>query len=156
MKGSHSESLIDRLERFSVKKESGCTEWIGHIEKTGYGSLRFKNKRIKAHRASWIAHKGEIPEGLLVCHHCDNRKCINPDHLFIGTQYDNIQDMKRKNRDKFVGEDNGRAVLTEVGVIDILKHKESGVLTRADLARKYNVSWDTIASIWKGTKWKHI
>lgn len=79
-------------------KDSGCWDFKGAINATGYGVVGFNGKVMQAHRLSWFLHNGEIPDGLLVCHRCDNRRCCNPDHLFIGTHKDNTQDMILKGR----------------------------------------------------------
>lgn len=92
-------SVQDRLARQSKKvDETGCIEWTGYIRSDGYGSLRIDGKQVQAHRAAYEFAFGKIEDGLLVCHRCDNRKCINPEHLFLGTHQDNMKDMTEKNR----------------------------------------------------------
>lgn len=83
-----------------LKTESGCWEWDKINPQTRYGIFVIGKKRWKAHRFSWVIENGEIPCGLYVCHHCDNVRCVNPKHLFLGTQDDNMQDMKKKGRHK--------------------------------------------------------
>jgi hypothetical protein len=80
-------------------KENGCWEWTNSISsQTGYGKLVFKGLDMSAHRASYILFKGKIPKGKYICHSCDNKKCVNPDHLWVGTQKENMQDMIKKGR----------------------------------------------------------
>jgi hypothetical protein len=82
---------------------SGCWLWVGNAIPHGYGIIRINKPRTQrlAHRVSWQVHRGDIPTGLCVLHRCDNRLCDNPDHLFLGTQRDNLQDMLRKGRDRW-------------------------------------------------------
>lgn len=78
------------------KTKSGCWEFSGAISSTGYGKVGFAGKVWNAHRLSWFFHNGNIPDGMFVCHNCDNRKCVNPKHLFLGDHIDNMVDMLKK------------------------------------------------------------
>ena len=81
------------------KSDAGCWEWRGSLMKNGYASFVHDSPRkVLAHRYSWMLHNGPIPAGLLICHHCDNRRCVRPDHLFLGTTLDNMRDMIAKGR----------------------------------------------------------
>lgn len=87
---------IEFLKR--INKTESCWEWTGTIISHGYGHFKRKGKLYRAHRVSYVIFKGPIPNGLLVCHTCDSRKCVNPDHLFLGTHMDNMDDMTKKGR----------------------------------------------------------
>jgi len=88
--------------------DSGCWEWVGSMDRNGYGSFSMNGKSMGAHRASWLLYEGDIPEGMLLCHKCDNPSCVNPGHLFLGTQSDNMRDAYNKGRIKRGSDRHGR------------------------------------------------
>lgn len=81
-----------------IPNNNNCMEWIGSLNSKGYGQISINNKPMGAHRFSYLLHFGEIPSHLEICHHCDNRKCVAPNHLFLGTRKDNMQDALKKGR----------------------------------------------------------
>src|SRR6476660_6501286 len=90
---------VDRFWAGVDKSDTGCWNWAKSKTKAGYGTLRsYDNVLLYAHRFSWELHHGPIPPKLYVCHHCDNPGCVRPDHLFVGTHNDNMQDMLKKGR----------------------------------------------------------
>jgi hypothetical protein len=92
-------SIKDKIERYSTPvPECGCWLWTGSVDKSGYGTTKLDGKWRTMHRLSWEYHNGQIPKGLQVLHKCDVPSCINPEHLFLGTQKDNVHDGIRKGR----------------------------------------------------------
>lgn len=143
-----------------VIKTEGCWNWIGcKIGKMGYGQFRFvKNGKIqnRAHRVSWIIHNGEIPDGLLVLHKCDNPLCVRPDHLFLGTDLDNATDRMKKGRfTPPIGERNGRAKLNQSDVLEIRRLYYGGMY-QSMIAERFGVSQCIVSNILTGKSWKHI
>ena len=143
-------------ERFwtKVQKTDGCWQWLGSELKNGYGSFRFNGHTIRAHRMVWILTYGQIPEGKKVCHHCDNRLCMNPQHLFLGTQKDNIWDMIIKGRSPTVGkpqigEANRNAQLTQKQALEI----RTSALRGKELAKLYSISLSQIYKIKENLRW---
>lgn len=148
-------SLKDSFESKFIKgAENECWLWKASITKWGYGQLNWKRKVYRAHRLSYEFYKGEIAEGLFVCHRCDNRLCINPNHLFLGTADDNAKDMVSKNRSA-KGEHHSHAKLKGKDVIDIRKMLKSG-LSNGEIAIKFNVKPGTIKDIKNGRNWSHV
>jgi predicted XRE-type DNA-binding protein len=158
-----SEGVIDKslLRRFWSKIDksckSGCWEWTAHFS-GGYGRLRiFRDgswRYANANRLSWEIHYSEIPDGLFVCHKCDNMKCVNPEHLFIGSQLDNMKDCSNKGR-QAKGSDFKRSAITEEDVRTILAMEKQG-FTQQQIADKFNVSRPNIHYIVSRKTWKHV
>ncbi len=140
----------------TVKHESGCWLFMGDRNNWGYGRIGEggrgpKQRLILAHRASYEVHMGPIPDGIKVLHRCDVPACINPNHLFLGTLSDNVQDALRKGRHVAPrGENQGCAKLTRAAVADIRQSKLSG----SELARQYGVSRRAIRFAQQGDTWK--
>lgn len=134
-----------------VNKTDSCWDWAGTLWASGYGRFIFNGKSDRAHRVSWVlSGKSLLPEDCIL-HRCDNRKCCNPDHLFIGTRAENNYDKTIKGRQS-KGEDFARAVLKETDIIEI----RSSVKSIDELMVIYGVSWSHINNIKRFRKWKHV
>lgn len=144
-------------ERFwaKVAKGDGCWEWRGALNTGGYGMQVIQYRNTLAHRVSWELHNGPIPSGLLVCHRCDNRRCVRPDHLFLGTDADNFADMRAKGRHPR-GEQHGRRRLTAAQVVEIRERYAAGGVRLLDLSREFGVSQALLSLIVRGRKWAHL
>jgi hypothetical protein len=134
--------------------EAGCWVWMGSSQVRGYGEIISNNRKHLAHRASYEAFVGPIPKGMYVCHACDNVACVNPNHLFLGTQKQNLQDMVNKGRSTW-GEKNPQAKLTEQQVKEIKQGFAEGK-TDMELAKQFNMSRQGINSIRKGKLWSYV
>jgi len=138
-----------------VNKTETCWLWIGQLLPNGYGVIRLRQPRRKemVHRFSWAIHNGPIPHKMLVLHHCDIPNCINPRHLFIGTQLDNMKDAMNKFRVHH-GTNHYKTHLTDDDVKIIIEQK--GKITQSELSKRFNVGRENISAIQNRRTWKHI
>lgn len=140
--------------QYVPEPNSGCWLWTGIDNGKGYPRMGVRGRRISAHRISYELHKGAIPAGMSICHHCDVRCCVNPNHLFVGTLADNAADMVAKDRQA-----RGRRVnttkLTEEQVRQIRKLAAEGLGPRA-LERMFPVNHSTIQLIVRRKTWRHV
>jgi len=154
-------SVEDRFfDHIGEKTDRGCIVWNGRRNKKGYGVLDitygdYNDRPVLTHRISYELFCGRIPDGMKVCHHCDNPPCINPIHFFLGTDTTNQADKHAKGRGA-KGESLGRSLLTTIKVIDIRDRFSKGIATRRQLAEEYGVSRSSIEEIINRTSWKHI
>lgn len=140
-----------------VKKTDSCWLWQGYRERAGYGVFRLSGASIKAHRQAWINTYGPIPEGLYVCHKCDNPPCVNPTHLFLGAPRDNSRDAAQKGRIKNGdqrGESNNAAKLSLQLMRRIKRARESGLSYRA-IGARFKISHTHARHIATGLRWQH-
>lgn len=136
----------------AVVNEDSCWGWNGKTERFGYAVLGKHGKR--AHRLSYELHHGPIPDGMVVCHTCDNPPCCNPDHLFLGTPAENSRDMVDKGRSNR-GERNGHARLTEADVRDIRAARSQGLGLR-EIGARFELSKGAVHDIVTRRRWAHI
>lgn len=152
--------LIRRFEeKYEKDSETGCWEWTAWTKEDGYG--RFARSRADypyAHRVSYQIYVGEIPEGKQINHRCDNRSCVNPDHLYAGTQQDNVDDAKERTGflEGRQGENSATAKLTADEVREIRRRYETEDITHRELGDGYGVSHTAIGRAIRGEKWGHL
>lgn len=144
-------------ERFFAKVDKtgpdGCWNWTAGLLSSGYGKFSVRNRAVGAHRVSWELANGPIPKGMWVLHRCDNRMCVNPDHLFLGTSSDNIRDMDAKGRRVILtGEAHHRSKLKAEQVREIRSSQEP----ITNLANRYGVNWITVYDAKIGKTWKDL
>ena len=149
----------ERLRKISifmlnVIKTDHCWFWKGSVRPDGYGSSGIRGVTQTAHRTAWILMRGPIAAGLVVCHTCDNRRCVNPAHLYIGTVMQNVRDAW--NRDRYparTGTRNGHAKLTEGDVLMMRADRET---SHAEYARRFAITREAIRYARIGRTWPHL
>lgn len=149
---------MTRADRFwrHVEKTDGCWMWRGCLGQNGYGHVKGVGDKIRStHRVAWELARGPIPVGMHVCHRCDVRACVNPDHLFLGTARDNARDMARKGRCKEQrGERNTHAKLTTEDVIAI--RNMANTTTCRSIGARFGISDSHASGIIRRKWWKHV
>ena len=150
--------LKDRFEsKWTPEPNSGCWIWTGCILSNGYGQIHDhqngQNVKLGAHHASWLLHRGKIPSGILVLHKCDTPLCVNPDHLFLGTQKDNAQDRNRKGRNANVkGTRHPLCRLSPEQIVAIRADKRVQTI----IAKDFGISQSHVSAIKNKRFWSHI
>ncbi len=140
-----------------VRGENDCWEWVGYKDKNGYGSISINNYPNKTHRYVWEIMYGYIPEGMCVCHSCDNPPCCNPKHLWLGTVGENTRDMINKGR-KVVkyGEENHHHKLLKNDVLKIRRLYSTNKYTQEEIGNMFGVTKSNIECIVNYKSWKHL
>ena len=152
--------MNDSISRFHDKyipePNSGCWLWIASVNSSGYGNFQWKGRIRQANRVAWEIFTGqEAPSHLCVCHLCDNPCCVNPDHLFLGTHKENIQDCVRKGRARKnarKGEDQAQAKFSEKQIKEIIKDTRP----QKDIAESYGCSKALVCLLKNRNRWKHL
>lgn len=146
--------LVRELDR--TDRSSGCWEWQGTIARTGYGQMRLRNEAtLLAHRLSYELHYGPIADGMCVLHRCDNRRCVNPDHLFLGTKGDNNTDRHTKGRSNYARGEQRSKKLTDADVRMIRELRDLGVPLK-EIARRYGIVESHVSQIHRRKIWAHV
>lgn len=134
--------------------DNGCWLWLDKLRKDGYGHIKINGKMILAHRFSWYIFNNNIPTTKYCLHRCDNRACVNPDHLFLGTQEDNMADMTNKGRSPSnEGDANPHSKISERDALDILRLYSRGECAARVLSDKYHISETQVYLIYTGVSW---
>lgn len=143
-------------ENVEIKSKDECWNYKGPKLSGGYGLFILNGKRIVASRLAYELSFGRIPDGMQVCHRCDNPPCCNPHHLFIGTSKDNAIDKIKKGRGvDNKGDRHGMAKLSTSSITDIIEMKKNGI-TQTEISKSLSVNQSTISRIVNGLRWRHL
>lgn len=152
--------LADRFwEKVNIGLPDECWEWTAYRNQDGYGMIHISRGVTHAHRVAWELANGPIPQDMSVCHHCDNPSCCNPDHLYVGTQADNMQDMSKRGRGVYPdtrGENHGLSKLTEHDVREIRRLRSEEGWTLRQLAAAFSVSESTVSVVARHEAWRWL
>lgn len=141
--------------KVNKKSDDECWEWQGSCHSNGYGTFWFQRADISAHRFSFLLHHGEISEGMFILHSCDNKPCVNPNHLSMGTPLDNSADMCAKGR-KPRGTKSGCAKLTDEKVMEIRELFATGDYTLKEMGVLFDINFSHVHRIINFKSWAHI
>lgn len=148
-----SASTRERLEAYSMPvTETGCQIWLGSTRRGGYGHMTVAQKSCMAHRLAYEEYVGPIPEGLFVCHRCDTPSCINPDHLFLGTNQDNLSDMVAKGRNV----SGAKRPLRDEDVLEMCGLLRETRMEQADIASRFDISQAMVSRINHGNRRQNL
>lgn len=147
-------SLRQRFDRNYIVLPDGCWFWLGFCSDNGYGRLPFNRVPLYAHRVAWELAHGPISDGSFVLHRCDVRSCVNSDHLFLGTQADNMADMVAKGRQYRPRSEDVSTARLNWSAVRAIRHRIADGETLPNLAREYAVTHETIRCIARGKSWK--
>ncbi len=149
------EKYIKRFwSKVDIKSDDECWNWKAGKIRSGHGQFRVNSIKTYTHRFSYELKNGPIPEGLHICHHCDNPSCVNPNHLFLGTHQDNMKDRDMKGRNNCAkGSNHGESKLTEQQILEI---RNIINMTQKEIGKLYEVTQSTISYIKNNKTWRHI
>ena len=149
------QKVLDRFwEKVNIKGSDECWEWIAS-KATGYGLFSYRGRLVTAHRFIWELSNGLIPKGGWICHTCDNKLCVNPNHLYLGDRASNARDAITRGQ-QARGERMGSSKLTNKDAIRIRKEYETGKISQSKLGKENGVTQQTVCSLLSRETWKHI